>query len=74
MCFAIPLEVLSIKHNQVSVIYINIEYQVLAVEPMPNPGDYVLVHGGIIIKVLTKDEAMSILQLINQNSAGIRDS
>ena len=69
MCFAIPVKVLEvINDNQVRINYKGFDYTVITVDEKPLVGDYVLVHAGYVIKILSQDQGLSILKLLDLNT------
>lgn len=67
MCLAIPAKVLSVKKNSASVDFgegVLREVNVTLVDV--KVGDYVLVHAGYAIQVLSEEEAQETLSLWNQ--------
>ena len=66
MCIAVPGEVVSIDGNRAKVSYhgnlVNVSIGVVA----PKIGDYVLVHAGCAIEVMSKSKAQEIIDLYNE--------
>lgn len=66
MCVAAPGKVIELKDNIAVVDYngnkINADTGIVNV----NIGDYVLVHAGLIIQVLSKDEAENMIDIFNE--------
>ncbi|MEF2845690.1 MAG: HypC/HybG/HupF family hydrogenase formation chaperone [Eggerthellaceae bacterium] len=68
MCLAIPAQVKSIGNDQLaSVDILGVTRQVaLDLTPSANVGDYVLIHAGFAIEVVSEDDAQETLNLIKQ--------
>lgn len=68
MCLAIPAQVKSIGNDQLaSVDILGVTRQVaLDLTPSANIGDYVLIHAGFAIEVVSEDDAQETLNLIKQ--------
>ncbi len=77
MCLAIPGKVVEIAGDKAKVMYgegVTNSANISLVEV--NIGDYVLVHAGFAIQVLSEDEAMETIDLWNEmlNAGGYPDA
>lgn len=59
MCIAAPGRVIKVEGHKVTVQYPGVSRIALVGEEKVGVGDYVLVQMGIVIKVLTPEEAMA---------------
>lgn len=68
MCLAIPAQVKTIQENRLATVDIlGVKRDVaLDLTPHANIGDYVLVHAGFAIEVVTEQDAQETLDLIKQ--------
>jgi len=58
MCIAAPGKVISIKNNVASILYPGVRGRTAIIANIvPKIGDYVLVQMGIVIKILSPEEA-----------------
>lgn len=66
MCVAAPGKVIEVKDNVAKIDYngnrVNAHTGIIDVKP----GDYVLVHAGLIIQVVAEDEAKWLIDLFNE--------
>ncbi len=62
MCLAVPGKVLSVKGNQATVDFDNIQKDVYLGIIKPKVGEYILVGSGIAIQKISKKDAMNILE------------
>lgn len=68
MCLAIPAQVKTIDDNHLAVVDIlGVTRQVaLDLTPAAKTGDYVLVHAGFAIEVVSEEDAQETLNLIKE--------
>lgn len=68
MCLAIPAQVKTIDENKLAVVDIlGVTREVaLDLTPAAGVGDYVLVHAGFAIEVVSEDDAQQTLDLIKE--------
>lgn len=68
MCLAIPAQVKTIDNNHLAVVDIlGVTREVaLDLTPAAAVGDYVLVHAGFAIEVVSEDDAQQTLDLIKE--------
>lgn len=68
MCLAIPAQVKTIDNNNLAVVDIlGVTREVaLDLTPSAKTGDFVLVHAGFAIEVVSEDDAQQTLDLIKQ--------
>jgi len=66
MCIAVPGKVVSIEGNYAQVDFKGggVKVNIGVVEP--EIGDYVLVHAGCAIEILSEDKALEIINLFNE--------
>lgn len=65
MCLAIPgkiIEIISTSHAKVDFGGVNREVNIELVKP--KVGDYVIIHAGFAIEILTAKDAQEVLQLL----------
>ncbi len=63
MCLAIPAKILAIKAGQALVDYNDLELEVdVSLVPDAQVGDYVVIHVGIALSLMTSTEALEIQQ------------
>ncbi|MGM0595657.1 MAG: HypC/HybG/HupF family hydrogenase formation chaperone [Myxococcota bacterium] len=68
MCLAIPVQVKEIKNNNRAVVDnngVNFEVSTNLVENL-KVGDFVLIHAGFILEILTHDDAREKLALLEE--------
>ena len=68
MCLGVPLKIVKIKDNETALVSMggsNIEISIVFT-PDAREGDYVLVHAGFALRVLEKQDAMEIRELIGE--------
>ena len=68
MCLAIPGKVISINHNKAEIEYPGQVRPAMVLDVPVVKGDYVMVQMGIVVKVLTKEEAESSLKAWTKNN------
>jgi hydrogenase expression/formation protein HypC len=66
MCVAIPGKVLSISENRAKVDFSGNVVDVHTGAVTAAPGDYVLVHAGCAIEVMTRETAEEILSVFSE--------
>lgn len=68
MCLAIPAQVRTIGENNLAIVDIlGVTREVaLDLTPSAQEGDYVLVHAGFAIEVVSEEDAQETLDLIRQ--------
>jgi hydrogenase expression/formation protein HypC len=62
MCLAIPGKVIKVEGRKATIEYPGLQRPAMIGETGVKLGDYVMVQMGIIVKVLTADEARSTLE------------
>lgn len=62
MCLAVPGKVIKIKKGRATIDYGSEKRLVLIGDEPVKMGDFVMVQMGIIVKILSKDEAMSSIE------------
>ncbi len=63
MCIAIPGKIISIDHTKAKVDFNGNRIDVNVGLIDPKVGDYVLVHAGCAIEVMSKDQALELIEL-----------
>ncbi|MBQ6369952.1 MAG: HypC/HybG/HupF family hydrogenase formation chaperone [Firmicutes bacterium] len=63
MCIAIPGRVMEVNGDQANVDFNGNQVKVNIGLVEPEPGQYVLVHAGCAIEVMSKDKAQEIIDL-----------
>jgi len=63
MCLAIPAQLKSIKDDTGIVEFLGNEITVSLSLVSPKIGDYLLIHAGFAIEIVTKDSAEEILEI-----------
>ncbi|MFA6582850.1 MAG: HypC/HybG/HupF family hydrogenase formation chaperone [Elusimicrobiaceae bacterium] len=67
MCLAVPGKVLSVKDSAAEVDFGGVARSVsLDMLSGVKPGDYVLVHAGFAVQVLSEDEALKTIQCFRE--------
>jgi hydrogenase expression/formation protein HypC len=66
MCIAMPGKVVSVEDNFAQVDFNGNSVKVNIGLVEPNVGDYVLVHAGCAIEVMSKDKAFELLSLFEE--------
>ncbi len=70
MCLALPMRVISVDGVIATITAEGLEQRAsLALVPEAKPGDYVLVHAGYAISVLSEDEAAETFMLLAELAA-----
>ncbi len=68
MCLAIPARITEIDENRLATVDILGVTRTIALDltPQAGPGDFVLVHAGFAIEVVSEEHAQETLELIRQ--------
>ncbi len=68
MCLAIPTKIVKIENNQIAAVDLSgVRMKIsLALLPEAKIGDYVLVHAGFAINVLSDEEAKETLKILSE--------
>lgn len=68
MCLAIPTKIVKIEENQIAEVDLSgVRMRIsLALVPEAKLGDYVLVHTGFAINVLSEEQAKETLKLLSE--------
>jgi hydrogenase expression/formation protein HypC len=68
MCLAIPTKIVKIENNQIAEVDLSgVRMKIsLALLPEAKIGDYVLVHAGFAINVLSDEEAKETLKILSE--------
>lgn len=66
MCVAVPGKVVSVNGRTAEVDYNGTKVTARAGLVDVKPGDYALIHAGLIIQVLKEDEALNISHLFDE--------
>ncbi|MBU2598834.1 MAG: HypC/HybG/HupF family hydrogenase formation chaperone [Actinobacteria bacterium] len=68
MCLAIPTKIVKIENNQIAEVNLSgVRMKIsLALLPEAKIGDYVLVHAGFAINVLSDEEAKETLKILSE--------
>jgi len=68
MCLAIPTKIVKIENNQIAEVDLSgVRIKIsLALLPEAKIGDYVLVHAGFAINVLSDEEAKETLKILSE--------
>ncbi|MFH1583898.1 MAG: HypC/HybG/HupF family hydrogenase formation chaperone [Actinomycetota bacterium] len=68
MCLAIPTKIVKIENNQIAEVDLSgVRLKIsLALLPEAKIGDYVLVHAGFAINVLSDEEAKETLKILSE--------
>lgn len=74
MCLALPMRIVSIDGAIASIVAEGLEQRAsLVLVPEARAGDYVLVHAGYAISVLSEDDAAETLSLLAQLAAAAEE-
>lgn len=74
MCVAVPGKVIEINGDRAKVDIMNNTCEVNIRLVSVNIGDYVLIHAGCVIDVLSKDTAEEIIWMFNELEEDARDA
>lgn len=68
MCLAIPTKIVKIENNQIAEVDLSgVRMKIsLVLLPEAKTGDYVLVHAGFAINVLSDEEAKETLKILSE--------
>lgn len=66
MCIALPGKVVSVEGNHAQVDFKGNKVDVNIGIVDATPGDYVLVHAGCAIEVMTKEKAVELIDIFNE--------
>ena len=75
MCLAIPMEIVAMKDNQMATVSASGATRDIALDLTPNAkvGDFVLVHAGFAIEVVSAEFANETLSLIQEMADMVDD-
>ncbi|NLV73885.1 MAG: HypC/HybG/HupF family hydrogenase formation chaperone [Chloroflexi bacterium] len=75
MCLAVPLQIIAIDQDLATVTMSGVQRQIsLALTPEAQVGDYVLVHTGYAISLISPEEAQETLQLFADIAAAVEQA
>lgn len=76
MCLAVPMQVMAINENWATVEILGTQRQVRLdlIEPVPQIGEYVMVHAGFAINVVDETEAQITIECFKEMLADTNET